>query len=271
MPTKSSKSSTGGTPIGWSFYSTALECWRRWYLRYFEGWLQIKGNTYQPLGTAYHALQEGRTPKEIIAMGPEYVIALPQAKQLYEARQSGPKLYPAKAIEKTIIVADGPLAGIFSSKPDRIELDGKKTIVRDFKTAKRLYDNDQDKWDVNGEIIGEMLAAHASEAVVDIVTTGDVHPKVRVIRVGMTPEKKAAFERLILAVFAQVTVNSKALYAGTEPEVVCPRNLNHCAFPVRCQYYDWCWGGGALARAMFTQKREMTVGWQKLLLKKYGR
>jgi len=255
---------TEGTPVGWSFFGTALDCWFRFFLRYVEGLEPRRIANYFALGSAYHGLHEGKTDGQIASGGAELQVELPEAKRLHAARMKGPPMPEAVAVEQTIYIEDGPLKDLFSSRPDRLEQSprgGKQT--RDFKTAGAERQTDGDYWNVNGEILGQILATGAVKAIVDVITKTKV-PKIRQYEVRMTDAKRAAFETLILDIVEQIRVKMRRWKAGEDAATSFPKNIKACVvLGQRCPYYEHCWGSGATTHLY--QRRERTE-WQKRLL-----
>jgi hypothetical protein len=249
-----------GSPLGWSFYSTALTCWQKWWLKYVEGWEPAVTPSYFTLGSTYHALHEGVPEHAIAAWGAEFVTSLPEAKRLFAARMAGPPLPPAVSKELTVQITSGPLAGIFTTRPDRTELDERGALrLRDYKTAGQLRDSDDMKWAVDGQILGELYATKCGSAIVDIISKAKT-PQVRQLEVRATSTKLDEFEALICDLANDISDRTPEWAAGP---VSPPRNLTACALILPCLYYDFCWGSGA-SRALYV-KREPRSEWRKAL------
>lgn len=248
----------GATLVGWSFWSLALQCWHAFALRYLMGLQPAVQADYFSLGAAYHALLEGRSHEEISRWGIAFLEALPEAQRLYEARlKDGPKLPPAKEIEKTHHLRDIPM----TSRPDReepgsgIEQDKSfatnpflqpsaptENSVRDYKTAAFFGKDDQAFWDVNGEIIGEMLAGGVQHATVDVINKSNGETKI--VEVKLTPVKAAALKALILDLEAQLRARLKGAASKNGGALQnFPRSLQCIGKYGKCKYYDFCWGG----------------------------
>ena len=248
----------GGTLVGWSFWSLALQCWHAWALRYILGLHPAVAIDYLSLGATYHALLEGRQPVEIARWGAAFEKALPEAQRLYKARiTKGPKLPAATEIEKTRKLRDIPM----TSRPDREEPGTKKAgprdfahnpfllptqptedSIRDYKTAAFFGQDDQAFWDVNGEIIGEMLAGGVRHAIVDILNKKTLETKI--VEVQLTPVKAAALRALILDLEAQLRarLRSATMKSGSALASF-PRSLQCIGKYGKCRYYEHCWGG----------------------------
>lgn len=269
-PSGAHKQAPGGTPRGWSFYSTAHRCWRLWCLRYIIGLTPLRADEYFTFGSTYHALHEGVDEKTIASWGPDFVEALPAAKELYSRRidsTKNPPLPPALAKEQTYAI---PVPGAMSitTKPDQEEAelgnDGKPTgqrIPRDYKTAGFFSKNDSEYWAVSGQIIAEMIATGASEGVVDIIHKGterkdgkesDSFGKVQQLQVLMTEDKRRSFFELIRDLSEQIDQRlsraASAVKNGDGAREVasyfprCHECVGHYGL---CPYYDRCWTVGA--------------------------
>jgi ribA/ribD-fused uncharacterized protein len=288
------KSTRGGTPYGWSFYSNWLDCRFRFFLRSVLGLTENRPATYFTLGSSYHALHEGLSPSEILDLGPEFrglmektdksddqpPAIIEEAIRLYQARLDGPPLPPATAVEQTLTVNVGPLKGLFTSRPDRIEDDGFGLVARDFKTALMEKQTAADAWDIHGGMLGELLATGASRAIVDVIVKTKV-PKIRLYELRMTEAKRHAFETLILGALLEIRAAMEKwskrgwANAGTavyhlDPDsspatTIFPKNLNACVGQYgRCPYYELCWGSG-MVNVNLQRHKEQTQ-WQKHLL-----
>ncbi len=240
----------GATPSGWSFFSTFFRCKWSWWLKYYRGIVPLHTADYFLVGSAYHAMHEGLTKKEIFAELPELTDEMfEEAKELYEARLDGPAWPEPDALEELFVVKDGPAKG-FSSKPDALELE--RSRIRERKTARILRDTDDLYWRVSGSVLGEMVASGIPDVIVDIVSKQDTHV-VRQIEVGMTPDKQRAFENLIADAKRELkeriertkhdygestSLTSMDFYA----ERHFPKNFDACAPQGQvCPYYARCW------------------------------
>lgn len=285
-----------GSPIGWTFYSSWLRCNRLWFLRYVLQMYPRETPWELIVGTVYHALLDGRTEAEIRSWGANYEKALPLAKKLHAERMKGPKFGKLVSSEETLEVKEGLLQKRYTSKPDRIEVNeeapsafgAKKAqvedaprIVREFKTAATLRDSDDKRWNVDGEVIGELVTSGLDTAVVDIITKFE-RPIVRQIEVKLTEKKKHAWEQLVANIIDDVRARLGKLLAGLtvgEPaplfledmpalDNAFPRRLTECvSFSGRvCDYYDLCWNEqAATARGNFIKKNS-DKPWAKRLL-----
>lgn len=249
-------STQGGTARGWSFISTALVCWRLWLMKYLFHLYPAKSQAHFGLGSAYHAIHEGVPEPEIAAAFPEHIV---EAKRLVAVRmKDGPPLPAAveKEVQHTI------LEGKMTSKPDRVE-SGKK-VIRDFKTAANFSEWDEEIWNTDGGILGEILAVGAERALVDIVRktkesaspTKNRTPQVKVVSVKMTPEKKRALTAIVTDFWTQLRMRMAQLEAaretaGDDPEALA--TAVDTAFPPNikagcvgrygpCSHFDRCWG-----------------------------
>lgn len=269
----SARRAPGPTEAGWSFYSCALTCWRKWFLQYYEGWQPVLTEQYFVLGAVYHALHEGVPKLEIAAWGEQYRDALPEAEALYAARLSA-SAPPLPHDELGREVECEAFGGLFTSRPDRIEQDADGKAVRDYKTAATFRDSDGEKWAVDGEIIGEMVASKIPRAVVDIIRKGEKGNTVRQIGVVLTPKKEAALKHIVMDTQRQVLErverlereweNPKGLLSRNDiAEREFPRSLPHCVHGNElCRFYNLCWGEGA---TQFLYRRKPNLAWRKRL------
>ena len=274
----------GGTQIGWSFYSSFERCRRLWFLRYVLQMYPREVAWELAVGTVYHALMEGISLAEIHTWGEIYIRALPLAQKLHEHRtKKGPPLGTVVSKEQVFEVEgkNDPLAGKYTSKPDRIEQsvdvvkmyasaepvdvsDGPPAppitaprIVREFKTAATLRDTDDVMWRINGEVIGEMVTSGLKEVVVDIISKFE-QPSVSQIQVELTPVKERAWRGLVEDAVMEVELRlfkllrelkerDEKVFLEDSPLVdtagAFPRRLNECvSYSGRvCDYYKLCW------------------------------
>lgn len=254
------------TSVGWSFWSTALDCWWMWWQRYGEGWELLNAPDYFDFGSAYHAMHEYDGDIDLAAGNVKQSVQklLAKARDLHAVRQRGPPLPVAVEKERLHAVTSGPLAGLYTAKPDQIEMDGNVRTARDFKTSGRIKPSDPQRWAVDGEIIGEMVASDCKVAIVDIVTKEAV-PKVSQIEVSLTEAKRLAHQNLILDLYRQIK-ERLALKDQRSAEVAFPRNLRNCCPGRPCLYYPRCWETGATSQLYRINKarRDAWRNWLKL-------
>jgi hypothetical protein len=233
----------GGSPRGWSFISTGLACWRKWFFQYVLGLYPTKPSDALSLGAAFHMYMEGRPTEEVAAAFPEYAV---EAKRLADARRAkGPPLPPAVCVEKEFVILDGYM----TSKPDRIEMRGDKPIVRDFKTSYALSEKDEETWNVDGGILGECIAADTDECLVDITSKRQSAPEVKVVKVTLTPAKREALASAVQLFWREAEARVTRLAKDLSPkspeafDVHAPRSLASCVGKYgTCPYYARCWG-----------------------------
>lgn len=245
----------GGTPVGWSFWTTWDLCKRMGFLKYVEGLHPIETPDELSLGSAYHGLIEGHDAKTVAAHSPEFAKNIDTALKLFISRKSAgapPLPKNVESAEKTLTVPGIPM----TSKPDRIEVLGDGTRqIREFKTAKKHYDTDAQKWAVSGEVIGEMMASGTKVAIVDIIQKSD--GRVRQIEVKLTPEKASALMGLVESlrddVVSRLTKWSTVKDIKDPPnslgaqhillDRIFPKSLNQCGYQYGkpCPYYERCW------------------------------
>jgi len=261
--TKTFKPPTGGSPRGWSFISTSIECWRKWAYRYVFNLFPVKVHDALNLGSAYHALMEGKTLEEVAKLFPDHVT---DAKTLQDRRMKGPPL-PANSeavIEQEFELFDG----LMTSKPDRIEKSNGKTIVRDFKTASSLSENDEMAWNVDGGILGECLAAETDTALVDIVLK--YQPKtgsgVKVVIVKLTDEKRDILHATVRDFWEQAEQRTKLLARMKGKTVdldhAFPRQLKSCVGKYGpCPYYARCWSKGSMESMQYKLVEDAPRKW----------
>lgn len=247
-------------------------------LRYILGFTPLRADEYFTFGSVYHALHEGVDEKTIASWGPNYAEALPAAKALYERRvdvTKNPPLPPALAKERTYFIPVPGAMGI-STKPDREEADlgsnGKptgKVAPRDFKTALMFHKYDSEYWNVSGQIVAEMVATDANEAVVDIIHKGkdgdpmsDSFGKVNQLQVVMSDDKRRALFDLVRDLSEQIDMRLQraagAVAQGDTPEQVAsyfPKSMECVGQYGLCPYYDRCWTYGA-ARYLYRERPE---------------
>lgn len=254
------KAPTGGSPRGWSFIGSASECWTRWAYRYVYGLYPATTPDYFDLGSAYHALQEGKTVDEVKALYPEH---LEEAQRLLKQRQKGPPLPPAKSIEETVVL----FGGLMTSKPDRVEQSGTRTIVRDFKTAAMFSKNDEQAWGVDGGILGECIAGETDTALVDIVSKQyDAKVPTKIVTVKLTPEKRTALERTVKQFWGEAEQRTRSVAAAKPTRdlvlSVYTQNLKGCVGKYSvCPYYARCWERGSQASMLYKQSTEPPRNW----------
>ena len=249
----------GGSPVGWSFWTTTMTCWRMWFLKYVEGLSPIETPKELLLGSAYHGLMEGHSSAVITAHDPKYKSVIDEAMRLYISRKSpGAPPMPKDIVsaEETLNVPGIPM----TSKPDRIERTSSgKVQVREFKTANRFTENDSHKWSVSGEVIGEMMAANVDTAIVDIIEKKG--GKVQQLEVKLTDEKRGSLVGLITALKAELTPRmeqyraAKSVSPSPNLDRVFPKNLNACGYQFGnpCPFFARCWGRSA-ATHLFERK-----------------
>lgn len=244
------KAPTGGSPRGWSFISTGLDCWRRWFLQYVFGLYPMKPPDALELGAAFHLFMEGKSEAEVRAAFPSHVI---EAKRLAEVRQTkGPPLPKAVSVEKEVVIFDGYM----TSKPDRIEVRNGKRVVRDFKSSAFFSEKDDEAWNVDGGILGECIAGETDEAIVDITTKREraadsksTGPEVKVVKVTLTPTKETALKQVVRDFWASAQERVRQLAAGVTSaplewlDQAAPKNIRACVGKYGlCPYYARCWG-----------------------------
>lgn len=254
------------TPVGWSFWSTALNCWQKWAIRYIEGWEPIKKESHFDVGSAYHLLHEYEGDTELAALNTsDSVIGqLAEGARLFLARMKGAPIPPATEREKVYLVDEGLLKGIYSARPDQMELgpNGER-IVRDFKSLKRIYGNEDKKYRVSGEIIGEIVASGADAAVVDIVTK-EARPRVQQLEVKRRPERVRAHEILIVDLLRQMK-ERLAMMRQYDMERAFPRNLESCCQVKPCEYYARCWEAESTEAKLYRVNDARRSGWRRVL------
>lgn len=261
----------GGTPIGWSFWTTWDLCKRMGFLKYVEGLHPLVTPEELNLGSAYHGLLEGHSSAVVAAHSPEFAKVIDTALKLHLSRKSAgapPMPTNVESVEKTLNVPGIPM----TSKPDRIEVtsDGKRR-VREFKTAKRFYDTDDAKWNVSGEVIGEMMASGCDTATVDIIQKSD--GKVRQIEVELTEGKKSALTGLVESLRDDLVGRIKAwnrlqdgagITMAANLDRIFPKSLNQCGYQYgsKCPYYERCWSRSG---SQHLYLKRPAHGWKKYL------
>lgn len=257
-----SESPEGGSPRGWTFISTAYQCWRRWMYLYLLGFVPAGKiqDRIDPkrLGSAYHALLEGKGKEWVFKRYPNEVET---ALALYTDRiKNGPPLPVAENVEATIRIFNGRM----TSKPDRIEKgpDGGLTM-RDYKTAFAFSEHDEAAWNVDGGIIGELIAARAEVGWVDIqrkFERADGAKNTKIVRVEVTPEKRQALEAMVAEFWAQLTMRLEWT-VKTEGADYFPQNLLGCVGKYGpCPYYNRCWAKGTAEALMYRDTKVIAPG-----------
>ena len=254
-----------GTAAGWSFYSTALRCWREWYLKYVQGLTPRIRPDYFRLGSAYHLFHEGMTHDEIAAQYPELHDVLDEAEKHFKRRTSplAPPMPKAVAHEQPHEAYNGE----YTCRLDRVE----ETGAREFKTAFAHRDSDKLKWDVDGEVIGELIASGMPRVTVDQISKKD--GTVKQFPVMLTETKESAFKNTIVDLIDQIQRRMK-LYERDELKgyflgTYFPRNNLSCVssqYGKPCQFYELCWSADPnVARLKFETKENSS--WRRRLLK----
>lgn len=259
---KNFKPATGGSPRGWTFIGTGLDCWRKFAFRYIAGLFPLK--TAEPLimGIIYHALQEGKSEQEAKAIDPDLYT---EASKMFKDRmEKGPPLpkNDAVVVEKEFSI----FGGLMTSKPDRIEGKGKNKRVRDFKTSMYFSENDELSWAVDGGILGECIAGDTTIALVDIQKKFAPEKKkdgkpydgklTKIVTVELTDEKKQTLERMVQSFWFELEdrVKQLALPLNTvvDADRFFPRSLKGCVSKYGlCPYYARCWQKGTAESFMF--------------------
>jgi hypothetical protein len=234
--------SVGGSPRGWTFISNA-KCWRRWAWRYLIGFLPANVKVYFDLGSAYHALMEGQSQGTVQAA---YGHVFEEAQELAYTRQDGPPLGHATAVEQEYAIFGGKM----TSKPDREETESKDgkgpaTRMRDFKSAMRFSDYDEEAWNVDGGIVGELIAAGVEKGIVDIVLKYVAAKRVKLVPVTLTKAKADALEALVDDFWETLERRVRKAAGGSAKDAprAFPPNLSECVGKYGpCDYYARCWG-----------------------------
>lgn len=239
---KRSTSKEGGTPRGWTFISTAYLCWRRWFYSYVLRLYPVEPAEELSLGSAYHALLEGDSPEQVLQRYPKQV---EQALSMFKARmERGGPIPEAETVEEQVAIFDGKM----TSKPDRVEVIAGKKQIRDYKSALFFSEHDEAKWNVDGGIIGEMVAAGTDVGIVDIqrkrTDPKDQGNDTRIVKVELTPAKRQALEAMVRHFWAALESRIEALNdAETSVAAAFQRNLTGCVGKYGpCPYYARCWG-----------------------------
>ena len=260
----------GGSPVGWTLYSTALKCWRMFFLRYMMGLTTPTTPPELLIGSIYHALMDGKDEGEIKSWGSEWVEHFQTGKALYDerTRPERPPLPKVFVSEQTAEMPEGnTLHGRFTSKPDRIEGKGNQRSIREFKTAGTLHDADDLRWAIDGEVIGEMITTGVNDVTVDIITKGE-QTRVRQLQVTMTEKKRSAWlgliEDLVLQIRHRVFEYERNPIEAAE-DLHFPRSLPSCVSygGTVCPFYTYCWTEGA---SKLLYKKKPNTAWRERLL-----
>lgn len=243
--------SIGGSPRGASFLKSTA-CWYAWALRYLVGYLPLARADYFDLGTAYHALMEGRSAEEVRQEYPDH---LEEAFKLYKQRVGGPPIGPALAKEKEVVL----FGGLLTSKPDRVEKgsDG-RPFARDYKTAAHFSKHDEASWGVDLGILGEVASTAEMPngervfphyGIVDIISkSASKPPFVKLVRVELSFSKYAALESTVRGIWGEIQHRVIGLARAVKSDVhapskLFPRDLTKCMGEYApCPYYAHCWG-----------------------------
>ena len=252
---KSFKAPTGGSPRGWTFISTGLNCWRSFFYRYIVGLFPVKPADALLLGSAYHLFHEGEDFKTVEGKFPGYAL---EAQKMFDLRmQKGPPM-PGVGDEAVVVEKEFSIfGGLMTSKPDRIEGKGASVIVRDFKSAMTFSENDELMWNTDGGIIGECIAGKTSKAIVDIQKKvkpredGSLPdgPYTKIVTVRLTDEKVEALKTSVE--FFWQELEARVLYVSTDVNggslnTHFPKNLKGCVGKYGpCPYYARCWKRGS--------------------------
>jgi len=260
---KSFVAPTGGSPRGWSFIGAALDCWSRFAKRYVYGLYPLITPDYFDLGSAYHALQEGKSEAEVGRLYPEHLV---EAKRLVAVRAKGPPMPP---LSKVVAEKELPIfGGLMTSKPDRIEKSGTRHIVRDFKTSFMFSKNDEQHWGVNGGLLGECIAGDTDTALADIVTKReDAQVGTKMVTVKLTPDKRAVLEYTVQRFWKDLEARTKLLAKAKKPtpqhvmEAFTP-NMNACVGKYSvCAYYARCWEKGTAESMQYVMSEKPPRNW----------
>lgn len=258
---------SGGSPRGWTFISTSIECWRKWAFRHVYGLYPVETSDALLLGSAYHALMEGKTLQEVSAAYPKHVGT---AVELQRRRLAGPPL-PANSeavIEKEFNIFNG----LMTSKPDRLEKQNGKVIVRDFKTASSFSDSDEEAWGADGGILGECIAGKTDTAIVDIVLK--YQPKsgggVKLVTVKLTKEKELVLKETVRNFWQQAEERVKQAAKPGKGDLnavlanAFPQQLKSCVGKYgKCPYYARCWQKGTADSMLYRSSDEPPFRWAK--------
>lgn len=163
-------------------------------------------------------------------------------------------------IEKEFDIFDG----LMTSKPDRIETQKNgRVVVRDFKTASQLSENDEENWNVDGGILGECMAGQTDTAIVDIIVKYE--PKsgngIKLVTVTLTPEKQVALHDTVAQFWADAQWRTKeaAKLGSLQPF---SKNLKACSGKYGlCPYYARCWGKGKPESMLYRFSAEKPWRW----------
>lgn len=233
---------SGGSPRGWTFISTGIECWRKLAFQHVFGLIPYKKADALLLGAAYHLFQEGKSMAEVVRAFPDHAV---DGHILFLRRQKGPplpKLGASVIVEKEFTI----FGGLMTSKPDRIEQRNGKPIVRDFKSAATFSEHDDEYWNADGGILGECIAAGTDKAIVDIVRKyeGKSGPDTKLVEVTLTPEKEHALLNVVKQFWADFEWRTKEV-AKRKELTAYSQNLKACVGKYGpCPYYARCWKKG---------------------------
>jgi len=245
---------TGGSPRGWTFISTGLNCWRSFLLRYIVGLFPVKPSEPLLLGGAYHLFHEGADFKTVEKKYPGFAV---EAQKMFELRLKGP---PMPKNDAVVVEKEFPIfSGWMTSKPDRIEGKGESRVVRDFKSSAFFSENDELSWNIDGGILGECIAGKTNKAIVDIQKKnvpdkkrdGSVPegPFTKIVVVRLTDEKKAALEETVKHFWEEL--EARVLYVSTQLSSIAlnthfPKSIKSCVGKYGvCPYYARCWQKGS--------------------------
>jgi hypothetical protein len=238
----------GGSPKGWTFISTSYQCWRKWLYQYVLNFWPSGGTRDfidpRRLGSAYHGLLEGKSKEDLLK---RYPAEMETALALYHERiTKGPPLPTADVVEEMSEIFGGKM----TSKPDRIETVAGVKVIRDYKTAAKFSDYDHISWMLDGGIIGEMVAAGTTRAIVDIQrkwvskedSDGKNAPKnTKLVEVHLTERTRAALEQMVEEFWDEV--DRRLALTKKNGADAFPRRLTGCVGKYGpCQYVARCWG-----------------------------
>lgn len=255
--TTSTSEPTGGTKLGWSFWSMMATCWRKWFLKYVAG-LTMDARKELVRGVIYHAIMEGVDAARIKSWGPEFFKGYDEAAELTAKRlDDGPPIPAPIAIETERRVPNANM----TSRPDREEAPSEVNVtadwrrqegetraritnggIRDFKTTNFESKNADLEWQVHGSLIGQLIATGNKLGTVDVMNakTG----KTKLYEVHLTPEKESALRGMLAELEAELDTRLyRAVHGADDANKVFPRNLTQCVGKYGpCDFYLHCWG-----------------------------
>lgn len=262
------------TERGNSFYRKFNECPRLWFLTYAA---QLRAPdidgafTARKLGSLYHAHLTGIWTPRTLELKVSDPLLNAQAEELAKARRALVTKFPLPEIGGNVLAEETyDVPGLpMTTQPD---ITTEKEAL-DFKTAARFGQTDVTRYDVDPQIIAEMLGAERTSATVDILVKTK-EPRVEQVKVELTEHKAELLRQTIernafllnqawatLHADGPVDFSRDAKIEGyPATQKAFPHDAYGCAgkFGRPCDFYKFCHGNEA-SRSMFLTRVEAPI------------